>query len=324
MKTSSILLKIIALIGTLIILVSSSFTPWSQVTDFYNLTPSSELDQITSAPDKAKIPSYLFTLNYYHHPRASIFYPIVMIHRITKINFSFLFKIYTSIFLGICIYFQSLSLTSILKSDDETFYNILFIHLPVFIFISQFMNGRLAYAFTGFSILNYILLYSHKISLLKSLSLYLLSGYLCTVSSGSFLCYHIIIISHFIYYKKNAIQYSSCLWAILLATPLSLTSIIKNLTYTNFSIIKILKHGWGVNLGLFLLFLAVFVFLIAYVKFKHFIKKGITRTPIIISASLISIPLSVMGTGIFFCQIPNHLLTASIVLNKLKQKIIHT
>lgn len=296
-----------------VIYFTANFSLWSQITSFYSISPNN--------PSPSAINSFLTYRQddlpiFYHHPRALIFAPLVTISSITSLKAADLFPLYTCIYLIILFYTQYLTLTSFFK-NNKAFLLLTFYILPFYLLLVQFMNGRLIYAFLGFSILNLLISRDNQYSTLKKSLFYLLSAILCSVSSGSFLVYFCTLAIHFYYNRKKGHKNFSILVTFCITLPLLILGVYKNVKYANFSLFNLLKHGWGIKVGCILISLvtlALFVYLLTS-KTKY-AKTKLDLDFVFIASSLITLPLSALGASILACQIPTHLISLLLLIKK--------
>ncbi len=278
----------------------NSFNLWSQIIGFYQINDG----EMWVDP----------FVRLYHYPRASLFYPIVAIYRITSLSIDFLFKIYTSIVLILSVYVQYLTLINLFQYKKIVDFLFILILLPFYFVLAQYMNGRLVYAFLGFAILNYILVNHEKTLSLKLFCLYFLSGLMCSVSSGSFLIYTLVLLLHLTYFYSRSKSIFPVLACIFFALPLLLLGVFKNLKFYNYSFFALFDHGFGLDKIVFSLtmfsLLVAFVYLVQYLRYG--LKPGFVT--VFFCTILVSLFFSMMGKGIIASQIPTLILTFIIII----------
>lgn len=297
------------LIFAILTYMFSSFEIWSQITYLYK----------TVGYDKTLPPNEVF-VSMYHYPRAAIFLPIVVIHKLFNVDLNFLFNIYTTFFLVIAVYLQYLS-ARLLNLKDSSIVKLFFflMVIPFYFVISQYMNGRLIYSFFGFSLLNYLLIKNDFKNKLLLFVLYMTSGLFCSVSSGSFLIFYSAMVIHLLFFKYKEKSWKlPCLLSLVFWLPQLLLCLYKNVSYFGYSFTKILKHGYGVNIGILLV---IGVSIVLFIGVLRKVRFALETSSVLLSMSILGVVLSVLGKSIFLTQIPTFILIGFIfIIPLLKDK----
>jgi len=298
------------------------FIIWSQITD--HLT-----DGFISNNESL---IHLYEINHPHLLRVFILYLIYQFSLFFSLDISLVYNLFI-----ITILFGSYILLKKVLIDfySASKYFILIILITLF-FLSIFMNGRIAFAIFGNTLLLYSI-YMKSFSLKNSISnisffiLILISILFTSVSSGTFMVsiitllifYFTIMIIRFPMLKIKYIYLQMYIFLlIILLTPLIVKFIHKNLQFFNGSIIEMLGHGFGRYLEEYyilffiLLFFMPFIVMILFVYLK---KKMIYILPF--SMILSSVSIGMFGILSFFSGITAFILLSFFLLRK-ERKIV--
>ena len=226
------------------------FSLWDQVLYHYRIGKFQSLPENTDntqSPDLNSPPTIITT----HGPRLLLVSPIISTSVYTGIPYNVIFS-----FQVLLNFFLSAWLLSLVLLRRARRAYTLHIFLGVFLSVSVFMNGRLSYAFLAVSLLIWFFDDRRRKFLPPIVSLFtlLLAQWLASVSSGVVFVVYILIflmivrgvISSWEGLLRALDRYWVYLLSLLVTGPWVLVGIIKNLLFYEWSLWKMILHGYGV------------------------------------------------------------------------------
>lgn len=213
------------------------------------------------------------------------------------------------------------------KNISENQKKMLFVFFSILvIFLAFYMNGRILFALLGFSIVSYVLVCWDALGGGKKVVLIILSLFLMSVSSGTFMI-GVISISLFVFYsmvkkglKKNILVVFLFFMGLMYSLPLLEVLVMKNIDYYG-GVYSMLDHGfgqvltsfepvvfWGV-VSSFILALLIQIFLISFYK----------KYLVLLYILMVSVSVGVFGySALTMALIPLFIMSGIFLLNFLK------
>jgi len=184
-----------------------------------------------------------------HFLRYLLVYPAFFLSDFTSIDANVFFQIicFINIFLATL---NCISIYKFYEKNNE--FIAVFFFTFLFIFMSGFMNGRITFSFLGFS---YLILAIHKWERQKNSNFLfiiktLISLFLCSVSTGTFLSCIILLVAWMLFYsnrKKGILNFYFILLFVIIS-PVIYLYLFKNINFYGGGLegfINMLQHGMG-------------------------------------------------------------------------------
>jgi len=303
-----------------IILGYEEFTVWSQVGDYL-------FD--SSFTERSNTLFQLFADKHPHAMRISLIYPIFQLADILNINVLTLYSV-TILLLFILMYKLLLSVLKYYSITHMTSFILIFL-----LILSLFMHGRIAFAMFGNTLILYVLFikihFPSKMNTMKSV-LYLATAlWFCSVSSGTLmvaigtimLFYSLRILIELPYIQKKYITLFALLIVLLiLASPIILQLVNKNLNYYDGSFIHMLDHGFGKYILKYFYLIGILLVISPYLLIKsiNFFKKS-KEFILPLSMIIASLSIGLFGFSSLVSGLSAYILFIYMYLNKNNLKV---
>ncbi len=248
----------------LIILGIKEFSIWQQIT--YYLSTDFDMNN--------KVLLHLFEESHPHFLRILILYFIYQFSLLLSLDVNLVYSLVLLIFLYITYIFIK---NIIIDIYGDVKYSILTILLFYFL-LSFFMNGRIIFAIFGNTLLLNAIFFNtysikNKINNFKLIFMIVLSLIMTSVSSGTFMvCLLSILIFYFLttvfsfpFIKKKIFYVEIFIFMLIIFfMPLIIRFINKNLDFYDGSFFKMLEHGFGKYLEVYIYPILIFLFLLPF------------------------------------------------------------
>jgi hypothetical protein len=232
--------KLILLLPTLMLFLLvylnvKEYSVWQQILDGFNDDSIAQyLENIVS-----------------HTARLILMHPIIALSNVIGVNENTMFS-YVVLLLFLIINFRVISWSKLYYGPISYFNVSLLINFTLLVFF-LLMNGRNTFSFLGNALLfdAFLLIYDRK-KIFLAFGLAVLAGFFCNVSSGTFAVLTINLFLHFIIVfvkrplsKLSIYSLGLLICAVGVYTPVLVAGFYKNLEYYDYSVIKMLSHGYG-------------------------------------------------------------------------------
>lgn len=217
---------------------------------YLNIKEYSVWEQILDGFNDDSIAQYLENI-VSHTARLILMHPIITLANIIGVNENALFS-YVVLLLFLIINFRVISWSKLYYGPISYFNVSLLINFTLLV-IFLLMNGRNTFSFLGNALLfdAFLLIYDRK-KIFLAFGLAGLAGFFCNVSSGTFAVLTINLFLHFIIVfvkrplsKLSIYSLGLLICAVGVYTPVLVAGFDKNLEYYDYSVIKMLSHGYG-------------------------------------------------------------------------------